>query len=233
MKYILPVIFIAATLTVSCQQVFYDKDAQVRKTGDFHSIEVSSAIELQLSPGNENAVAVSGSKENIAAIRTEVKNGVLKIWYEQKNWFGNKGHARVYVSAKALDEIGASGASEVKINGVLNCNSLSIRMSGASDLKGQIKAASLQIKLSGASDAYLNGSAADLKVEASGASNLKGYEFVADNCEVHASGASDVELTANKAISAEASGASNVYYKGTGKEGEIRSSGASAVSKRG
>jgi hypothetical protein len=233
MKYILPVLLIAVTLTGSCQQVFHDKDAQVRKTGDFHSIEVSGAIELQLSPGNENAVAVSASKENINAIRTEVKNGVLKIWNEQKSWFGNNSHARVYVSAKSLDEIGVSGASEVKINGVLTCSSLAVRMSGASDMKGEIKASSLQIKLSGASDAKLSGSAEELKVEASGASHLKGYEFMAENGQVHASGASDVELTANKAISAEASGASSVHYKGTGKEGEIRSSGASSVSKRG
>ena len=222
-----------AVISGNCQ-VFHDKDAQVRQVGNFSTIEVSSAIELQLSQGPEDAVAVSGEgKENTDAIKTEVKDGHLKIWYEQKNWLKNRGKTRVYVSAKALKGLGASGASEININGVLSSDVLTIKMSGASDFKGEVKAGSLQIQLSGASDANLLGSAANLKVEASGASHLKGYDFLADNCLIEASGASDVQLTANKVINVEASGASNVFYKGGGQEGKIKSSGASSVSRKG
>ena len=106
-------------------------------------------------------------------------------------------------------------------------------MSGASDFKGEVKADAVEIDLSGASDMNVRGSANNLKVEASGASNLKGYDFTADNCLISASGASNVKLTANKVINAEASGASNVYYKGSGQEGKIKSSGASSITKKG
>jgi hypothetical protein len=233
MKYILSAFCIAATLSATCQQVFHDANAQVRKLGSFSIIEVSSAIELQLSQGDEDAVAVSSGKENADAIKTEVKNGRLKIWYDQKNWLRINSRARVYVSARSLAGIVADGASEVVINGELSSNVFSIKMSGASDLVGKIKTESLQIELSGASDANLKGSATNLKVDASGASHLKGYDLIADNCLVDASGASDIKLTVSKVINVEASGASNVYYKGTGQEGKIKSTGASSVSRKG
>ena len=234
MKYILSAFIMVMSISANCQQVFHDADAEVRKVGSFTSVEVSSAIELQLSQGSEDAVAVSAEgKENAGAIKTEVKNGVLKIWQEQTNWFGKNKRMRAYVSAKSLNGISANGASQVSVNGELNCSSLFIRMSGASDFKGDVKAVSLLIELSGASDINLTGRTTDLKVRASGASHFKGYDLMADNCSIDASGASDVKLTANKSISAEASGASDVYYKGAGKEGKIRSSGASSISKRG
>lgn len=234
MKYLLSAVCIASALSVNSQQVFHDPNAEVRNVGDFTSVEVSNAIELHLSQGSELAVAVSAPKDDVDGIKTEVKNGVLKIWYDQKKWYrNNHGRMKAYVSAKTLNGIRASGASEVDVEGDINSSSLSIRMSGASDFKGEVKASSLDIELSGASDMYLKGTATDLKVEASGASNMKGYDFTADNCLISASGASNVKFTGNKVINAEASGASNVYYKGNGQEGKIRSSGASSVSKRG
>jgi len=206
----------------------------VRKVGSFTSVEVSSAIELELSQGTEDAVAVSTmGKGTPDAIKTEVRNGVLRISFDQKGWFNNSRRGRAYVSAKSLSGITGSGASVIRVNGGLSSSSFSLRLSGASDFKGEIKAGSLMINISGASDVNLTGTATDLKVEANGASHLKGYDFAADNCLISASGASDVKLTANKVINAEASGASNIYYKGGGQEGKIRSSGASSVARKG
>lgn len=234
MKYILSVCCLAAALYTNSQQVFHDPDAQIRNVGAFTSVDVSSSIELELSQGKEDVVAVSTlGKGNIDALKTEVRNGVLRIWFDQKKWFNNNTHARAYVSAKSLSGVTGSGATVIRINGGLNSSSLSLRLSGASDFKGEVKAGSLMINISGASDMNLTGAATDLKVQASGASHLKGFDFVADNCLIDASGASDVKLTANKVINAEASGASNVYYRGSGQEGKIRSSGASSISRKG
>jgi hypothetical protein len=78
----------------------------------------------------------------------------------------------------------------------------------------------------------LTGSVGQLNVEASGASDFKGFDLAVDFCTAKASGASDIKITVNKELSAEASGASDVRYKGSGLIRDIKTSGASSISKR-
>jgi hypothetical protein len=106
-------------------------------------------------------------------------------------------------------------------------------MSGASDLKGAFDLKTLDLHLSGASDATITGKVTNLKVDANGASDLKGYDLETENCNAEASGASDIKITVTKELSARASGASGVYFKGSGVIRDIKTSGASNVSKRG
>ena len=91
----------------------------------------------------------------------------------------------------------------------------------------------LSLHQSGGSDVYISGTVASLKVEASGGSDLKGYDLATDFCNVSASGGSDARITVNKELSANASGGSDIYYKGTGVVKEVSSSGSSSVTKKG
>lgn len=237
MKHTFLPFFIALTTLSAIGQdktVFRDKDAEVRNVGDFHSVEVSSAIDLQISQGSENAVAVSApGVENRAGIKTVVKNGVLKIWYEQANWFkGNGRKTRAYVSVKSLKRLTASGACDINVNGELKSEELSINLNGASDFKGAVNTSTLKLNMSGASDVTIRGRAGNLSIDASGASKFKGYELEAENCRIDASGASDIKITVNKVLNAEASGATSIDYKGTGMIGDIKTSGASNIRKR-
>ena len=191
---------ICAVTVTQAQAVFHDKDAELRKVGDFEGIEVSSAIDLQIAQGNENSVAVSApGNDNRAGIKTEVRRGILHIWYENKNWLnGTRRNMRAYVSAKSLRLIAASGACDVMVNGELRSDELAIKLTGASDFKGAVRANNLKIDLSGASDIVIRGSAANLNIGASGASHFKGFDLSTDNCRVDASGATDIQITVNK-----------------------------------
>jgi hypothetical protein len=235
-NFVLSLLMILAVSSVSAQKtIFHDKDAQIREVGEFHSVDVSSAIDLQLSQGNENSVAVSApGDQNRDGIKTVVKNGVLRIWYEQKNWFKGSGRKiRAYVSIKNPRKISASGACDVTVNGELKSEELFIDLSGASDFKGAVNTGSLKVDLSGASDVTMSGKAGNMSIETSGASHFKGYDLQADNCRINASGASDIKITVNKVLNAEASGATNIDYRGSGMIGDIKTSGASNIRKRG
>src|ERR1700741_660869 len=94
-----------------------DANAQVRQVEGFTGIKVSSAIDLYLSKDDEEAVAVSADKtEDRDKIRTEVKDGILRIWFDNKsNWWKNMGNKKLkaYVSFKTLNRLSASGACDV------------------------------------------------------------------------------------------------------------------------
>ncbi len=117
-------------------------------------------------------------------IKTEVVNGILKIYYEGNHLSWNKDNMKLvaYVSVKNLNALDASGASEYKISGILNFETVSVKLSGASELSGGVKISNLRVDLSGASDLKISGSVQNLNIEASGASDVKGFDLVAEAC---------------------------------------------------
>ena len=96
---------------------------------------------------------------------------------------------------------------------------------------GNVKVNTLDINLSGASDAKISGTAITVNIKSSGASDVKDFDLVTDFCNANISGASDVHITVNTELTASASGASDIKYKGNGVIKEKHSSGASSIMK--
>ena len=215
------------------QTIVHDANAELRPVKGFHGVEVSNAIDLYLSKGDEETVAVSAKDIKWRdRIVTEVVNGILRIRLEGKGWTVGNNKLKAYVSFTTLDQIKASGASDVYVDGVIAGDQLSLDLSGASDFKGAVKVGSLRLDQSGASDAHITGIVSGkTTIRSSGASDVKAYDLVTDDCDVHATGASDIRITVNKGLSADLSGASSVYYRGEGVIRESHSSGASSVKK--
>jgi hypothetical protein len=229
-KLLFSLLVLGLTTTVSAQKTINDANAEKRNVSAFHAIEVGGGIDLYLSQGEE-AVAVSASKnEYRAKIKTEVKDGVLKIWYEWNSnlrfdWSNHK--LKAYVSFKDIDRLEGSGGSDISIDGSIKVAKLAMEVSGGSDFDGKIETDELKIHSSGGSDVNISGKASRLTIDASGGSDFKGYDLVSDICNVEASGGSDIHVTVNKELSANASGGSDVYYKGTGLIRDLKTSGSS------
>ena len=217
------------------QTIVNDANAEVRQiTGSFTAIKVSGGIDIYISQSDAEAVAVSATEQEYRNdIKTDIENGTLKIYYDgRKGW--NKGNKKlkVYISFKNLERLEANGASDVQVSGSINVPSLSLDMSGASDFKGAVNVTTLTMELSGASDAKISGNASNVTIESSGASDVKGFELVTENCTAKATGASDINITVNKELNVHASGASDVFYKGSCVVKDLHSSGASTVAKK-
>ena len=219
-------------------QTINDPNAEARTVGNFHAIRVSNAFEVYISQGGEDAVAISASKpEYKEKIITKVENGVLIIRFENDKKFwnalrGDRQRLKAYISIKKIDRLDVSGACDVFFEQGLSAEQLVVNLSGASNMKGKIDAKKLIVDINGASDATISGNTADLKVEASGASDFKGFDLVTNYCDAKANGASSVNITVNKELSAHASGASSVRFKGEGLIRDIKTSGASNVSRK-
>jgi len=231
-------LLLLSTAVIFAQKQINDANAETREAKNFSTISVSNAFDVYLTQGDEEAVAVSASEQKFKEkIKVEVKDGVLKISYDDGGKFWQKltknMKLRAYITFKNVDKIAASGGCDIHLQGKLTADDLSINLSGASDWKsGELKTKKLSVDISGASDMTVTGSSTDLKIEASGASSFKSWDFATDNCRVQASGASSISFTVNKELNAHASGASSIHYKGEGVIKEIRTSGASNISKK-
>jgi Putative auto-transporter adhesin, head GIN domain len=233
MKKILSVITILSFFSALQAQQVNDPNAEVREAKNYHGINVSNAFDVYLSQSNDEGVAVSAAEmKDREMIKVEVRDGILFIGLD-KGWKWNSGNKKLkaYISFKLIDKLTVSGACDVFISGTLKADKLSIHQSGASDLKGKLDVKELTVDISGASDIMVSGIAAKLSVEASGASDFKGFDLITDYCDVRASGASGIRITVNKELSAHASGASDIKYKGDGLIRDLKTGGASSVSR--
>jgi len=233
--FFLLLIFISSAVAFAQNEIVVDPNASVRTvSGNFNAIKVSGGINVYLSQSADEAVAISAAEEKFKdGIKTVIDNGTLNIYYEgDKGWNKKDRKLRVYVSFKNLEKINTSGACDVLVSGTIAVTSLDIQLSGACEFKGKITVDKLKLNLSGASDVKISGKANTVDIESSGASDVKGYELVTDYCNAKASGASDINITVNKELNANASGASEIYFKGTGLIKDMQSSGASNISRK-
>ncbi len=217
---------------VEAQKVINDPNVQVRTAQSFHGISVAGGIDLYVSYGDE-AVAVSASRPEFRdRIKTEVENGILKINYDHKNGVNISGEKklRAYVSYKTLNSLAAFGGSDITVDGTIKTSSLKINISGGSDFTGKVDVNELVVNQSGGADVKISGTATKASVDAMGGSDFSGYGLTTEVCDIEASGGCDVEITASKELSAKATGASDISYKGKPALKEVKASGASSVS---
>ena len=257
MKKIIIAMLLMISTQLTAQQkaaIVYDDNAQVRKVASYTAIRVSSAIDLYLTQSDANKVAVSASNDEIRDhIITEVEGGVLIIrlgengsWFNWKKWGNYK--TKAYVSIKDINAITASGASDVHIINKIESPKIRIKLSGASDMKGELSAGTIIYDISGASNCKnqvdansiviagegaseieLSGKADDLSVIISGASNAKLYNLETKGALLKASGASNIQATVTEILKANSSGASNIDYKGNPTIKESNNLGASNI----
>ena len=211
-----------------------DANAQERKATGFHAIQIEDGIDLYLSEGKEESLAISASKEFQPKVISVVENGVLRIYFDGDRLIGWRNrNLKAYVSFKQLDKISASGGADVIVKGSISSKTLTMKLSGGSDFIGKVTVEDLDIHQSGGSDVRISGTAGNVKINASGGSDFKGYDLSSAITDLQASGGSDAEITVSKELSIEASGGSDVHYKGDAVIKRSSSSGGSGVSKRG
>ncbi len=236
MKKLIAILIVVIALKANAQNLVYDANAEVRKVDAFNGVSAGGGITIYISQGKEQAVAVSAEDEkNVSKIKTEVKDGVLKIYIDAGMWnnwsWGNK-KIKAYVTVTELNKLELNGGSVGKIIDELSAIKIDVECHGGSIVNGKITASQLSLDLTGGSIATLSGNFANADVEASGGSIVKDFDAVADVCKVDASGGSVINLTVNKELSADASGGSIINYKGNGIIKSVDTSGGSIIKKK-
>lgn len=222
-------IFLISTPLSWAQLVIEDPNAELRQASGFHSVHISGAIDVFFTKGDLEAIAVSAPDGLNRFIVTEMKDGVLNlsIGATPKRWSNSK--FKVYISYTELQNVSASGASFIKFAEPVEMERLSIDVSGAGKLQAEVKVERLSVNLRGASDMELSGTAAELSLISSGASDFKSPKLTVKRADIRASGASDTRLNVEEYLTANVSGASDIYYTGNPRT-EVKTSGASNVS---
>lgn len=109
MRSILFSFFMVLAVATGAQTIVNDANAEVRTVPSFNAVSVGGGIDLILTSGGEGVAVSARTTEFRDAIKTEVKNGVLRIsyeWRDGKAWnVGTSKKLKAYVSYKTLSTL--------------------------------------------------------------------------------------------------------------------------------
>ncbi len=218
----------------------------------FTKIEVSAAFEVEINQGEVYSVRVTA--DDFRHVKVEKVGDSLQIERQGIEWFAPfHQQPKAYITVPSVKALTLSGATKGTINNIRSTQELLLKISGASNLeaidvevagfaaevtgasslKGHIKVTgNARFEISGASKVELIGTAQNITANISGASRGALYEFAAINANMEVSGASNAYVNLNGRLDANVSGASNLAWTGNPIMGDIRTSGASSLSRK-
>lgn len=228
-----------------------DKDkiiTKVFKTKPYDYIKIDGAAKINLVKGTAGVIKVAASEKVMEKIKIN-SNGVrLKIdtaseittkvsflgfSYTKTKTIKNGNHKVVItVPFEQLRKIKISGANAVFVRNALVAQSLSVNMSGASELHVErLEVQNLRCDASGAAQITLKGLANEVSYDFSGAVKLNAGALKANNAQIEMLGACSANVNVTDVMGYELSGASDLTYQGNPQmSGET--SGACSVHKR-
>jgi len=229
-------LLVALVITSFAQKTINDANAEKRTVGAFHGIDVATGIELTLTKGTTEEVAVSASEiEFRDKIVTEVVNGILKIHYETKSGAINKRkeskNLRAYVSYKAIDVLHVTTGADVKIEGVLEVTTLDLKANTGGLVKGEVNIGTLTVDQNTGSKITLTGKVDKLEAEGDTGSKFQGEDLATNTCSVEMSTGAGIYISVDKELNVKANTGGYVKYKGNAGIREIKTNTGGSVSK--
>lgn len=187
---------------------------------DFQHIKATALYDLEIIHGEDYSVEIDASKTQLSKMKAYQRGDEVVFEMNEKNWNwfddSKKRRVKVYVTMPNIESLSINGACKANIAD-FDLEALRLEVSGASEAYVQANVRRLNAKVAGASTLKLSGKGTDLDVDVAGASSLKAYNFESDYADINASGASSAEVYVNKGLRGDASGISNIRYRGKGQ----------------
>lgn len=206
----------------SCQA----QRTQERTIQAFNRIRVSGAVNVVYTNSDTLNLLVKGKENEVDNVETKVENSTLVITSK-----GRSSDLYVYVKNNELQSIEASGATTFKTTNTLKSDSLSVNVSGASDLNVRVETKHLKCLGDGAGNIVLLGTADYMEASVSSAASLKGYGLVSREALVVTSGAASARIHVTEKLKATASSASDIKVKGDPKDVTAETSTAASITR--
>jgi len=194
----------------------------------FDSLDIGHSFEVDIIQSQTYSLVVTVDDNIEQYLVIDDSGGTLTLNLDDNRSYTNV-TLRAQISMPKLSALELSGASKAEFTQFASSDPFDLRVSGASEAKGDIEAGDVTIKVSGASEVHLNGEGQDLLLEVSGASHVDLGEFTVDDATLDLSGASEATVNVSGILNVDASGASGVTYFGSPKLGDIETSGASSI----
>ncbi len=166
-----------------------------RKLGSFSTIDSRGSIDIDVSVGQAQTVAVTADDNLLSIVETKIENGNLVI-RPTKSYNSKKG-ILVRITVPALKTVSLSGSGDATVRG--------------------ISGSAFALSVKGSGDAKLSGSTQKFEGSIAGSGDIDAISLNADTVEVSVKGSGDAAVCAIRSLQASVMGSGDVTYKGSPK----------------
>ncbi len=198
-----------------------------RNAGYFAGLKVSSGIDVFLKQGSSEAISVEADDNLQEYILTEIRAGVLHVYTEVNIREAEK--KVVYVTMKEVNSVRTSSAGDVTGETPVKTDKLELSASSAGNISLEVSANEIDIEISSSGDITLSGNADALEAELSSAGDLNAYNLIVREADISVSSAGDADINVSEKLTARASSAGDINYKGDPKYVDAHSSSAGSI----
>jgi hypothetical protein len=195
----------------------------------FDAIKVSRGMDVYITQTGTVGLKVEADENLHDIIKTEVENGVLKI-YAMEN-IRRSSKKAVYLSFDAVNLIEATSGSDLYSESTIKADELRLKTTSGSDMDLSLEANKVYCEATSGSDMQLSGTAIFLSADATSGSDIKAQKLQAQQCDAKASSGADIAVFASNQLYAEASSGGDIRYYGDPKTVKTSDNVSGSVSK--
>ena len=179
-----------------------------------NGIVMSISGELILTQDDSQDIRVEGQENILDLLKTEVKNGIWKIGFEEN--VNNHKTIKIYASIKTLTKLKLTGSGHVRsTNTFRDLNEISIRLTGSGNLNFNFEADRMEASVSGSGSMVLSGSTNSQETKITGSGSVKAQKLHSHHAKVNITGSGSAKVYVEEALDCKITGSGNIHYKGS------------------
>jgi hypothetical protein len=195
---------------------------------------ISSAFPCDLVYEQKDAPAylkVEVDENLLDKIGVSVKDSTLQLQLQEGISFSfNSKKAVVYTNSKELKLLAMTGSGDTYLKGLIKSKRMDLRLSGSGDIKvDNLDCETLSLSVSGSGDAQIEGKAIAAAYNMNGSGDIQARDFVVDNLRVYLSGSGNAKVHATKYVYANLNGSGDIRYTGKPEKVEKDINGSGSV----
>ena len=229
MKKIFTIVFLLLSIYGEAQTL------QKREINSFNGISSASGIIVEITQESQELVSVSATNDEYTdKIKTVVENGVLKIYFDSKNWKNRNEKnlkLKVFVTYKAINFVSVSSGALLTATNTISNPKLNVSVTSGAQFNADIKTDELVLNQSSGAVSKITGSATVMNAEISSGTVSNSLSLLTDILTLKGSSGAVLKITANKKISAQLSSGAQLNYKGEAVIDNKRLSSGGAIRK--
>ena len=181
-------------------------------SSNFDAIHASHGIDVKLTMSSNVSLTLEADENLHDIIRTDVKDGVLRIYSEKNIYSAEK--RTVYVTAKEINEVKATSGSSVTSENTIKAGDFIVRTTSGANVNLQLDTESTSSSATSGSNIRLSGKTQKLTASSTSGANLKAKDFEAKVCEARATSGSVMSVYATQELDASATSGGNIRCSG-------------------
>lgn len=201
-------------------------NTESRSVGDFHAIsaQIPGVVEVRIS--DTYSVEVQAQENLLPILKTEVKNGKLRIYFDEN--VSNADDLKIRVSAPSFDAFEMAGSGRLETFDPIRGNQLDLSIAGSGEIiLPEADVQNINCDIAGSGEIEVSGRATDSKFGIAGSGDINAKNLVSERAKASISGSGTVTCNASQTLKAGISGSGDVYYSGTASvDSDISGSGS-------